>query len=160
MRPSKLTTETQAKRILEFFLSKSAFWWDISEWNQEPEIRKRINNALTGKNLAAYWFYESDGNVIAAGSVEMDPGSKGGFFIGWFAVHKDNRRKGLGTRIIKECEKYVRDNRGKFITIDTAQDNKQANAFYQARGYKQVGLIPNYYKPRVGKVIYWKNITS
>ncbi len=158
MELKQLTNKEDASRILDFFFSGKAFYWELQE-NQKDSIKERINNALNGENHCRYWFAEDDqSKIIAAGAIEEDVESEGGFFVGWLGVDEDHRKQGLGKRIIQAGEEYVKSLSGRFITIDTAEDNTAANAFYSSLGYQRVGLVPYYYGTNDGKVTYYKKI--
>ena len=66
------------------------------------------------------------------------------FDIYYFAVEKDYRRQGLGTKLMK----YVIDNLKEDITNITLQtqiDNEAAIKFYQRNGFKIMHILKDYY---------------
>lgn len=153
----QLTKKRDAERIIKFLIGPNAFHWELSE-GERKSIRERVTHAISATKQNRYWFYENEeGEIIGAGGVERLQDTTGGFFLGWFAVHKNYRRQGLGRNIVKKVEKYVRSLKGRFMTIDTGVDN-EANLFYQKIGYKKVGLIPEYFEDKVGKLIYYKKL--
>jgi ribosomal protein S18 acetylase RimI-like enzyme len=155
----ELKTKQEANAILEFFFSGKALTWKLSE-NQEESIRKRVDNALEKQTECRFWFFEDPQReiVVAAGLVERDGASNGGFIISWLGVHEEYRRKGLGRQIVSKIEEHVKAVQGKFITINTSPANKEANIFYQSLGYKIVSDIPNYYGEGYSKVTYYKKL--
>lgn len=152
-----LVDRQEAKKIIAFLCGPNAFHWPVSEGEQKS-IRDRVMNSLKKDGRTKYWYYtnETDG-VVGAGAVEKLPDTKDGYFLGWFAVHKDYRQQGLGRKIIEKVERYVRSQKGRFITIDTGEDNK-AQIFYEKVGYKKVGFIPEYFDNQVAKIIYYKKL--
>lgn len=140
-----------AEKIIAFMYSDKAFHWPLSP-GEKKAIKQRIMSALDKNKLTRYWFYEDkNGNIIAAGGIDKLRDTENGYFLGWFAVHKDYRRKGLGRKIIERVEKYAKSIKGRFIIIDTGEDN-QAQIFYEKVGYKKVGFIPEYFEDKAGMV--------
>lgn len=115
-------------------------------------------NSLKKEEFTKYWYYKNEGGeVIGAGAIEKLPDTKDGYFLGWFAIHKNHRNQGLGKKIIERVEEYARSQGGRLITIDTGEDNA-AQTFYEKVGYKKAGFIPEYFEDRVAKVIYYKKL--
>lgn len=56
------------------------------------------------------------------------------------AVHPHHRRKGVGTKLIKETLKKTRRAR-----VEVRASNKVAQAFYRKLGFVETGIIPLYY---------------
>ncbi|MDP2860094.1 MAG: GNAT family N-acetyltransferase [bacterium] len=152
-----LVDKQEAENIISFLCGPNAFHWPVSE-GEKKSIRERVINSLKKEEFTKYWYYKNDnGKVIGAGAIEKLPDTKDGYFLGWFAVHKDYRRRGLGRKIVEKVEEYARSQNGRFITIDTGEDNK-AQTFYEKVGYKRVGFIPEYFEDKIAKIIYYKKL--
>ena len=76
----------------------------------------------------------------------------------WVAVHPDFQGKGLGKRILEETECLIRKAGGTRIYAETSQRPQYASTrtFYENRGYHHESLLPDFYGPGDGKVIYCK----
>jgi ribosomal protein S18 acetylase RimI-like enzyme len=157
MKIKQLAIKSQADAVLNFFFSGKAFTWELSE-NEKKSIQKRIDDALRERRGCRFWYFEDEGEVVAAGSVEKDEDSVNGYTISWIGVHEDYRRQGLGRKLMEKMEEYVHFLEGRFVTLNTATINKEATTFYGSLGYKIVGEIPNYYGEGDPKVIYYKDI--
>lgn len=152
-----LKDKTEAKKIVDFLCGANAFHWPISR-NEKATISERVANSLTIDTNSRYWYYKTEnGEVIGAGAAEELEDTKGGYFLGWFAIHKAYRKQGLGRKIVEQVEQYARSQGARFITIDTGEDN-EAQIFYEKIGYQRVGLIPEYFEDLVAKVIYYKKL--
>ncbi|MGH9378838.1 MAG: GNAT family N-acetyltransferase [Terriglobia bacterium] len=61
-------------------------------------------------------------------------------------VTAEARRRGVGTLLIDAAEEWARARDCKYVSLETAEDNRAAQAFYQRRGYEKTGIIENYYE--------------
>tara|TARA_X000000368_G_scaffold187405_1_gene147847 strand:+ start:76 stop:519 length:444 start_codon:yes stop_codon:yes gene_type:complete len=77
---------------------------------------------------------DEEKNVIASGRVHFN--SENEAQIRYMAVDENFKRKGVGTEIVKELEKYALS-KGKVSMILNAREN--AISFYLSLGYKEVG---------------------
>ena len=152
-----LTDKHEAQKVTTFLTGSNAFHWPLST-GERKSIRERVTNSLKKGELTKYWYYKDNlSEVIGAGALEKLPDTRDGYFLGWFAIHKEYRNQGLGRKIIEKVEEHARAQKGRFITIDTGEDN-QAQIFYEKVGYKRVGFIPEYFEDKVGKIIYYKKL--
>ena len=82
--------------------------------------------------------YDSSGNIIA--------GILGGTYWGWMYVdilwvHENYRRKGLGSRLLREAEKEALSRGCHHVHLDTM--SWQAPDFYKKHGYEVIGVLPD-----------------
>ena len=77
---------------------------------------------------------DEEENVIASGRVHFN--SENEAQIRYMAVDENFKRKGVGTEIVKELEKYALS-KGKVSMILNAREN--AISFYLSLGYEEVG---------------------
>ncbi|MGH9353718.1 MAG: GNAT family N-acetyltransferase [Terriglobia bacterium] len=61
-------------------------------------------------------------------------------------VAEEARRRGVGTLLMDAAEEWARARGCKCISLETAEDNRAAQAFYQKRGYEKTEMIENYYE--------------
>ena len=82
--------------------------------------------------------------------------------IYWIAVHPEWQGDGLGRRLIEETERLIRENGGTRIYVETSQSPQYdgTRAFYQRLGYRPEAVIPDFYAPGDGKVIFCKVLTE
>ena len=55
------------------------------------------------------------------------------------------RRHGLGSRLMDTAEGWMRDRSADLVSLETAEDNLRAQAFYLQRGYIKLRRIEHYY---------------
>lgn len=72
-------------------------------------------------------------NDIPVGTARILKESDTVYHIGRFAILKEYRNKGLGSRLLHECENFVKTNNIKIIRLDAQYDKRK---FYLTNGYK------------------------
>jgi ribosomal-protein-alanine N-acetyltransferase len=60
-------------------------------------------------------------------------------------IHPDERRKGYGRQLMRHLLAVAEDQDCGFITLEVRVSNSAAIALYEAMGFAQVGIRPNYY---------------
>jgi ribosomal protein S18 acetylase RimI-like enzyme len=82
------------------------------------------------------------------------------FDLYWIAVDERYRGIGLGKLLLAESEGTVRRMGGGRIYVETSSRSQYGptRSFYTGRGYRQVALIPEFYAPGDGKIIYVKEL--
>lgn len=156
----ELRDEVTAQKVADFLVSDDAFshvWFP----DEKDQVRQAVMDSLSGSNHQ-YWYVEQGGAIIGAIGVRENHCNNGGYEMDadYIAVHKDHRRKHIATVLLDGMEEYVKQKKGRYIHILTCDINSYipARAFYEARHYKKVGEIPNYYSPSEGRVDYFKEI--
>lgn len=156
---SEVSNGKEANDIINFLLGPNTYHFKLSD-GEKKSIKQSLLSSLVKSSLTPrYWFFQNEvKEIIGAGGIHVLQDTKGGYFLGWLAVHKDYRKNGLGKRLVEQVEKYARLIGGRFITIDTGLDNS-ANFFYQKIGYKKVAEIPEYFEDLINKVVYYKKLS-
>ena len=82
------------------------------------------------------------------------------FDLYWIAVHPDRVRRGVGRRLLKECEKKIREAGGARIYVETSGRVQYASthAFYEDMGYQKEAVLADFYRPGDSKVVYCKRL--
>ncbi|MDE7359128.1 MAG: GNAT family N-acetyltransferase [Lachnospiraceae bacterium] len=81
--------------------------------------------------------FDGDKKPIATCRIFWDTGMHT-YIIGRLAVIREYRGKNIGSAIVQEAEKYIRDNGGKDIALHA---QCRAAAFYQKSGFTEFGDI-------------------
>lgn len=55
------------------------------------------------------------------------------------------RRRGVGNALMEAAEAWARAQRLEFASLETAENNAPAQAFYRRRGYQKLGSVNDYY---------------
>ncbi len=155
-----LEDEETAARIGEFLTSENAF---EQTWapNEKAMVMKAPKDSLHNENHC-YWYVEDRGEIIGAIGVRENKYGSGGYEMDsdYVAVHKDHRRKGIASILLKSMEDYVRSKKGRYIHVLTCdiESYKPARNFYENNEYKKVAVIPNYYVAGEGRIDYFKEL--
>ena len=110
---------------------------------------QEIETALYKPNASFLVMRQQDQVVACIYIAKEDAGA----FVGFFSVHPDWQKKGLGKYLLAQAELHARDALGinKLLMFVISQ-RTELIAFYQRRGYRltgQTGICPHY----LGKAI-------
>lgn len=80
----------------------------------------------------------------------------------WQVVHPNYHHQGIGSKLVNHLEQEISKLSGHTIFVETGDSSDPlsiaAKNFYHKNGYRQVGLIPNYWGKDDGKVIFYKEL--
>jgi [ribosomal protein S18]-alanine N-acetyltransferase len=68
------------------------------------------------------------------------------------------RRKGLGRLLLGAAEEQLKREGAALLTLEVAEDNLGAQAFYHQSGFTDTGRIPDYYAGRLDAQVMEKSI--
>lgn len=105
-------------------------------------------------SVADYTVAVKDGRVVAYGGLWkiLDEGH-----ITNIAVHKDERRKGIGDALLRRMLKKGRENGINAFTLEVRISNLGAQELYKKHGFKSVGVRKRYYPDGEDAMIFWLN---
>ena len=92
---------------------------------------------------AATWIAEENCEVV--GFLIADREAKGAAHIVTIDVVEGRRRNGVGKALMDAMEAWATRGGLRLIHLETAENNRGAQAFYQARGYRKLETIEGYY---------------
>ena len=72
------------------------------------------------------------------------------------AVDPAFKRRGIASELVRRAEKFVRAEGGRGLYVDTPVTNEIARSFYEALGYQQAYVMPEYYDEGLDGVTYLK----
>lgn len=89
------------------------------------------------------------------------PGTDRTYDLYWIAVHPAFQGEGDGTRLLDEVERRLRKREARLLVVETSSrdDYAPTRRFYEARGYRRVAVLLDYYGPDDGRVIYTKRLS-
>ncbi|MDR4507165.1 MAG: peptidase C39 family protein [Candidatus Brocadiaceae bacterium] len=73
-----------------------------------------------------------------------------------FAVDPDFRNQGIGNQLLGASEKTARDHDCISMRLEVRGDNDNAIRFYKKNGYKQIGIIEDYYEDHMNAIRFEK----
>jgi len=76
-------------------------------------------------------------------------------FITNIVIHPGYRRRGIATALLRELIEYAEAKELARLTLEVRQSNSEAIALYEAHGFEQDGVRPDFYdSPKEDAVIY------
>jgi ribosomal protein S18 acetylase RimI-like enzyme len=92
---------------------------------------------------------EIDGAARAYACLGQAGLTESSWYLYWICVHRDFQRAGIGRRLQLYVEDYVRAAGGDRIVLETSgrPDYERTRRFYVSAAYREVGRIPDFYKP-------------
>ncbi len=153
-----LNKKSHVPKLVKFLVCQEAFTY---EWSREDRrlLEASLNTSLHETNHQ-YWYVEDGDSVIAVIGIRENKHQNGGYELDddYLAVHEQYRRHRLGSRLLNEVEKFVRDRKGRYIHILTydTPDYAPARFLYEKNGYRKVAEIPNYYSEGEGRIDFFK----
>lgn len=89
------------------------------------------------------WIAEEEGAIIGFLIAQRTPARE--MHIITIDVREPWRRRGVGHTLMDAAEEWGRRERLTLASLETAEDNHPAQAFYRKRGYKKLGRVERYY---------------
>ncbi len=130
-----------------------------------PVALEVFDGALAGMGSTEPASYEAliaevDGGTAGWICWGPTPCALGTWDLYWMAVDPALQGGGIGTALLREMERRLAG-LARLIVVETAgRDDYQATrAFYEARGYRAVATIPDFYAPGDDQVAYVKYLT-
>lgn len=82
------------------------------------------------------------------------------YWMGWFCVHKDYRRKGVGKMLLRRIENELRKKAVKklFVNTGSAETYTDAMNFYFSNGFRLEGILRDYYSEGEDQIILSKDL--
>ena len=89
------------------------------------------------------------------------PLTEGTWDLYWAAVTRNMRGKGIGKALWKRAEDDIKKDGGRLAIIETSSkpNYESTRRFHEARGYKNVGRIADFYAPGDDMLIYVKRFS-
>ena len=84
-------------------------------------------------------FFEKD-CLVAVMDLILNFPNRETAFIGFFMMNKAFQGKGLGTEIIKECFKTLKEEGYHYVRLGFAKGNPQSEAFWLKNGFERTGV--------------------
>lgn len=103
---------------------------------------------------------ECDSSVCGYLCYGPTPLTQGTWDLYWAAVARKMRGKGIGKALWEKAEDDIMKDGGRLAVIETSSkpDYEQTRRFHEARGYKNVGRIADFYAPSDDMLIYVKRL--
>lgn len=103
---------------------------------------EELEGFITHRNSKT-WVAEEDHEVVGFLTGQKMLG--GTMHVITIDVREDWRRRGVGGALMDAAEEWGRRRGLALVSLETAEDNHPAQAFYKKRGYVKLGQVERYY---------------
>jgi ribosomal protein S18 acetylase RimI-like enzyme len=121
-----------------------------------------VAERLARGKASGYYFHFAELDEALAGYACFGPipCTIGSFDLYWVAVDRRLQGRGLGLRLLAECERSAREMGGRSIFIETSGRNLYlpTRKFYLRAGYTEAVRLPDFYDAGDDKIIYRKDL--
>lgn len=152
--------ETKQSDLKDFpeVLTSSGFFYDYEIEAAEDFLKYQLEDG--DESGVHYFMAEDNGKLVGFICFGFDSCTQSTHLLYWMAVHNDYRGKGVGAVLLKKFEDYVKEKGGKKIVLETAGRDlyKPTREFYIKNGYREEGIVPDYYSVGDARVTYVKDI--
>jgi GNAT superfamily N-acetyltransferase len=73
-------------------------------------------------------------------------------------VAEGSQSRGVGAALLKDAERRVIALGSRHMVLLVTTANRRARSFYQTRGYRHVGNLPGFVRPKIGESLYVKTL--
>ena len=143
-------------------ITESSGFFSVAEIEVAVEL---VQTHLFQGERSGYHFLFADadapiGQTIGYSCFGPIPCTLASFDLYWIAVHDSYRRIGLGKLLLAESEAAIRRMGGRRIYVETSSraQYQPTHVFYNRTGYLQQALVPDFFAPGDGKIIYVKEL--
>jgi GNAT superfamily N-acetyltransferase len=107
-----------------------------------------------------FLFAEADGQTLGYTCFGRDEMTVSSYELYWIAVHRSQHGRGIGRLLLAAAEAAIRAEGGTRLYIETSgrADYVSTRGFYLRCGYDLAALLPEYYAPADGKLVYVKTL--
>jgi len=90
------------------------------------------------------------------------PATEGTFDLYWLAVDAAAQGKGIGTTLVREVERGLRDRGARMLLVETSSrpDYSNTRAFYDRCGYTEAARIRDFYAPADDRIMLTTRLTT
>lgn len=161
---NQITYRTEAKKsdlnALNEILASSGYFHSYEIVVAKELLEYRLEDGDDDEDCYHYIFADYNGKMVGFISFSFEACTLYTYYLYWFAVHDDYRGKGIGKILLKKAEDYIVAHGGKKIVMGTSGRDiyKPTREFYEKQGYKQSGIIPDYYAPGDPNITYVKDV--
>ena len=109
-----------------------------------------------GNRRSRTWVAEEKGAVV--GFLIAERQARKAAHIVTIDVVESWRRRSVGSLLMDAAEDWAREQKLELVYLEAAENNLPARGFYEARGYKKVDHVPNYYADGASALIMLKRL--
>ena len=144
---------------IRYLIQATGFFTEAEIRVAEDLAKERLSKG--GSSEYHFVMAEQDGRLIGYTCYGPIACTHSSYDIYWIAVHPRFQGRGLGRRLVEETERLIRERGGTRIYVETSQRPQYdgTRAFYKRAGYRSEAVIPDFYAPGDGKIIFCRVLT-
>ena len=106
--------------------------------------------------------YEEDGKILGYHCTGKRYMTEGVFDLYWIVVNSSFKKKGIGTKLLRHSEEFVKKQNGYLILAETSSLNtyNDTRQFYLKNNYDVLAEIKNFYKVNDNLLIFGKYLIT
>jgi len=142
----------------EELLTSSGFFYDFEIECAFDFLKMRLEDGEeSGVN---YIMAEKDDKLIGFICYGFDPCTLSTHLLYWMGIHEKHRGAGIGSVLVAKFEEDVIGKGAKKIVLETAGRElyRPTREFYIKNGYREEGIVPDYYSVGDARVTYVKDV--
>jgi len=106
-----------------------------------------------------YWVAEHRGRMVGFVVADLDQVNNHGLII-TLDVDPELRRRGIGSALMEKAEIEIIEQGIQRIFLHMYTPHYAAQCLYKQRGYRKLGVLPNYYGNRIDALLMLKQVNS
>jgi len=123
-----------------------------------------IDIALTKPDQDDYhiFVFEEDNKILGYHCTGKRPITDAVYDLYWIVVHPHSAGKGIGTKLLDHCEKFVRDRNGRWILAETSSKEtyEATRLFYIRNDFNEIARIDDFYSLGEALVVFGKYLLT
>jgi aminoglycoside 6'-N-acetyltransferase I len=123
-----------------------------------------IDIALTKPDQDDYhiFVFEEDNKILGYHCTGKRPITDAVYDLYWIVVHPQSAGKGIGTKLLDHCEKFVRDRNGRWILAETSSKEtyEATRLFYIRNDFNEIARIDDFYSLGEALVVFGKYLLT
>lgn len=154
-------------RVAELLVSTAVFSpeeVDVALQLFDASMRSDGPAGADDAQLADYEFtgaFEGE-RLIGYACAGPTPATEGTFDLYWLAVDAAAQGKGIGTTLVREVERGLRERGARMLLVETSSrpDYSNTRAFYARCGYTEAARIKDFYAPADDRIMLTTRLTT
>jgi GNAT superfamily N-acetyltransferase len=99
-----------------------------------------------------------DGEVIGVAWVIVTRALDRAAYLKLLLVAEGSQSRGVGAALLEDAERRVSRLGSRHMVLLVTTANRRARSFYKTQGYRHVGNLPGFVRPKIGESLYVKTL--
>ena len=99
-----------------------------------------------------------NGEVIGLAWVIVTRALDRAAYLRLLLVAEGSQSRGVGAALLEDAERRVSTLGSRHVVLLVTTANRRARSFYRTQGYRHVGNLPGFVRPKIGESLYVKTL--